>query len=109
YYNSNFEPKATDVSPQSFDPLADLVAKAHNTNAGPRIEVHAWIVTYPIWQNTNFNSAPASHPVRLHPDWLTLDSSGSSWNGDNLVFDQGHPAVQQHTFNVAMDIVSRYD
>ena len=34
YYNGNFEPKATDVSPQSFDPLQDLIAKAHDTNAG---------------------------------------------------------------------------
>src|SRR5437867_2740131 len=41
YYNSTFEPKASDVSPQSFDPLADLIDKAHN--GGRRVEVHAWI------------------------------------------------------------------
>ena len=28
YYNSTIEPKASDVSPQSFDPLADLLTKA---------------------------------------------------------------------------------
>src|ERR1043166_5681693 len=36
YYNSNFEPKATDVSPQTYDPLADLIARAHDTNLGPK-------------------------------------------------------------------------
>ena len=109
YYSSNYEPKATDVSPQSYDPLADLVARAHDTNAGPRIEVHAWIVTYPIWNNSNSNAAPANHPVRLHPDWLSQTDAGVIWSGDNYIFDPGHPGVQQHTFNVAMDIVTRYD
>jgi uncharacterized lipoprotein YddW (UPF0748 family) len=109
YYDSRFEPKAGDISPASFDPLADLLAKAHNTNPGPRLEVHAWIVTYPIWNTTNVNAAPANHPVRLHPDWLTKDSGGGTWNGANYVFDPGHPGVQQHTFNVAMDLIARYD
>jgi uncharacterized lipoprotein YddW (UPF0748 family) len=109
YYNSRHEPKASDVSPPSFDPLADLIAQAHHTNDGPRLEVHAWIVTYPIWGSTNLAAAPANHPVRLHPDWLTTNNSGSAWNGGNLVFDPGHPDVQRHTFDVAMDIISRYD
>jgi uncharacterized lipoprotein YddW (UPF0748 family) len=109
YYNSNFEPKATDVSPQSFDPLADLVAKAHNPNNGPRIEVHAWIVTYPIWGSQTATPVQADHPFRLHPDWLTRNPAGATWNGSQYAFDPGHPAVQQHTFNVAMDIISRYD
>lgn len=109
YYNSNFEPKATDVSPQSFDPLADLCAKAHNTNTGRRIEVHAWIVTYPIWASTTTPPSQPNHPYNLHPDWLARESSGATWNGAHYAFDPGHPGVQQHTFNVAMDIISRYD
>src|SRR5690625_1941441 len=46
YYNSLIEPKATDVS-SNFDPLAYLIQKAHAAN--PPIEVHAWMVAYPIW------------------------------------------------------------
>lgn len=109
YYNSNFEPKGADVSPQTYDPLADLVARAHDTNNGPRVEVHAWIVTFPIWNNSNSNAAPANHPVRLHPDWLSQTDAGVIWSGDNYIFDPGHPGVQEYTFNVAMDIISRYD
>ena len=42
YYDSRYEPKAGEVSPPSFDPLADLIAQAHYTNNGPRLEVHAF-------------------------------------------------------------------
>lgn len=110
YYNSNFEPKATDIA-SNFDPLQDLINKAHDTNSGPRIEVHAWIVTYPIWGSLSTNSLPAGHPLALHPDWLTHSNSvsGPTWNLSNYSFDPGHPEVQKHTFNVAMDIISRYD
>ena len=107
-YNSSYEPKIPQIS-SGFDPLADLVAKAHNTSTGPRIEVHAWIVSYNIWANATTNGIQPTHPLVLHPDWLTQNSSGAQWDGDNYAFDPGHPAVQEHTYNVAMDIVSRYD
>src|SRR5438105_11093809 len=48
YYNSNYEPKASDIS-SSFDPLQDMITKGHDTSGGKqRVEIHAWIVTYPI-------------------------------------------------------------
>ena len=112
YYNSNFEPKATDVSPQSFDPLADLIAKAHDTSNGEqRLEVHAWMVTYHIWNPATSNGVPAqtNHPYNLHPDWLMKDVNGATYIGGQYTFDAGHPGVQQHTYDVAMDIVSNYD
>lgn len=109
YYNSLFEPKATDVSPQSFDPLADLIAKAHNTNNGARIEVHAWIVSFNIWNNQTTLPSQLNHPFRLHPEWLTQNEAGVQWGDGNYAFDPGHPGAQEHTYNVAMDIVSRYD
>jgi uncharacterized lipoprotein YddW (UPF0748 family) len=110
YYNSNYEPKASDISPPSFDPLADLIAKAHDTNAGPRIEVHAWIVSYRMWQSSDTNTAPANHPVRLHGDWLNQTDTGVLWTSSaGYQFDPGHPGVQQHTFNVCMDIVTNYN
>ncbi len=107
FYDSNFEPKAVGVA-ADFDPLADIIAKAHDTNAGPRIEVHAWIVAYHVWNSQSAPSQP-THPYTLHPDWLSKNESGATWDGGNYTFDQGHPEAQQHTFNVAMDIISRYD
>lgn len=110
FYNSNFEPKNSEVSPTGFDPLADLITKAHDTSGGKqRIEVHAWIVSFPIWNSTNSTPASASHPFNLHPDWLTQESNSNKWDGSNFFLDPGHQEVQRHTFNVAMDIISRYD
>lgn len=50
----------------------------------------------------------------MHPDWLSSNNAGAKWAGDtptsgNYQFDQGHPAVQKHTFDVVMDILTRYD
>lgn len=107
-YNSNFEPHATGTSPADFDSLADVIAKAHDTNAGPYLEVHAWLVTYHIKQGVAMPPQP-DHPLNLHPDWLLLDVNGSNFLGNEYTFDPGHPDVQRHTFNVAMDIVTNYN
>ena len=114
YYRNGLEPMATDINDPSltFDPLADLIQKAHTGT--PRIEVHAWIVTYNIWSNQNTPPTQPSHPYNLHPDWLSRDNTGATWAGDTPTsgtyqFDQGHPAVQQHTFDVVMDIINRYN
>ena len=107
YYQSNYEPEVT----PAFDSLADLISKAHNTNNGQqRIEVHAWIVTYPVRRVVDgTNSAPASHVIRQHPDWIMVSEGGGVHDGSNFNLDPGHPGVQEHTFNVCMDIISRYD
>ena len=107
YYNSTIEPKATDVSPQSYDPLADLLDKAHN--GGRRIEVHAWITTYLAWNNQATTPTQPNHPFTLHPEWLSVDNTGANWDGSNYQFDQSLPEVQRYIYNVAMDIISRYD
>jgi uncharacterized lipoprotein YddW (UPF0748 family) len=108
YYNgSPYEPKATDISPSSFDPLQDIINKAHDTSGGKqRIEVHTWITTYPI---STTASPGANHPMTLHPDWVSQAANGTTFDGFNYWFEQAHPGVQEHTFNVAMDIISRYN
>ncbi|HNQ88154.1 MAG TPA: family 10 glycosylhydrolase [Verrucomicrobiota bacterium] len=106
YYDSLFEPKASDISP-AYDPLADLIREAHNGT--PRLEVHAWIVTFNIWNKETSLPPQETHPYRLHPDWLTKSATGATWDGSNYAFDPGHPEVQEHTVNVAMDLITRYD
>lgn len=108
FYNSNYEPKNPEVA-SSFDPLADLITKAHDTSNGKqRLDVHAWMVTYHIWQGST-PPASSSHPFNLHPDWLLRNSSGQTFIGGEYTFDPGHPEVQRHTYNVFMDVVSRYN
>ena len=109
YYNSLYEPKATDIS-SSFDPLADMIAKAHDTSGGKqRVEVHPWIVSFKVWGDIDTPPSEPNHPYNLHPDWLTEDDTGATWDGTSYSFDPSHPEVQKHTFNVCMDIISRYD
>lgn len=119
YYRNGLEPLASEITSSTFDPLADLLTKAHDTTGGKqRLEVHAWLVTYNIWNNQNGTPPQTSHPYRLHPDWLSERYRANPndhltpavrWDDSNYMFDQGHPAVQQHTYNVAMDILTRYN
>ncbi|MCX6902230.1 MAG: family 10 glycosylhydrolase [Verrucomicrobia bacterium] len=107
YYKSQYEPQATDIA-SDFDPLQDLLIKAHDTNAGPRIEVHAWMVTFPVWGDQVNPPAASNHVFNLHPDWLTQDSTNNRWAGSFYVLDPAHPGVQDHLYKVAMDIVTNY-
>lgn len=106
YYNSLFEPRATDIE-AGLDPLAELIQQAHAQT--PRIEIHAWIVAYPFWASQTSSPSQPNHPYNLHPDWLMVDDAGETWTGSNYQLDPGHPGVQAHLFNIAMDIISRYD
>jgi len=101
----DYEPKASDISPASFDPLQDLITKAHDTSGGKqRLEVHAWIVTYPVRNDATYDSNP-QHPYNRHPEWRTRDVNGVV---STQYFDPGHPGVLDHTFRIAMSIITNY-
>jgi len=105
YFPSSYEPFASDADP-NFDALKYLIDKAHS--AVPRIEVHAWMCTLPIW---NSQTAPSSqdHPMNRFPQYLTKTASGVTWDGSGYVFDPGHPGALDYTTNVYLDVVRRYD
>ena len=107
YYISPFEPMGTDPSPEpGYDPLADIVAKAHAQG----MEVHPWIVPYRVW--TTGIAPPHSTPENiyyLHPEWLSQYADGDKlWNGTWYSLDPGIPAVEDYLIQVFMDIVQRY-
>lgn len=116
YYNSNplhcpacgsyhQEPRAANIiDPPPFDPLQDIINKAHAKN----MEVCAWIVTYRIWSST-FGSAPSSHIWAAHPNWAMKTSGGSIADGSNYNLDPGIPAVQDYICKVVIDFTSNYD
>jgi uncharacterized lipoprotein YddW (UPF0748 family) len=105
YWNSSIVPKAKDISPQSFDPLAYLCQKAHQNN----IEVHAWIVTYRVcttWPPSG-NSI-----VAAHPEWLMVPAANQGGgpakvNGE-FVFDPGSPDVQEYLVSIVRELVTNY-
>lgn len=102
-FDSPYENKDTNISPQSFDPLADMVAKAHAKG----IEVHAWIVVYRIASSTEVNAPPIYWEHKN--DWLTKDNTGATLGYGFYNLDQGVPGVQDYVCKIVKDIVSRYD
>ncbi len=108
FYNSLYEPKAPEVAP-GFDPLAEVIRLAHDPGAGPRLEVHAWMVAYPIWNDQRVLPQSNKHFFRNHPDWIEKDFEGKSWDGESYNFDPAHPAVQRYLFSLAMELIARYD
>ena len=107
---ADFEPQATDTAPANFDSLAELIGQAHDTTGGKRrIEVHAWLVTWPIWGSNTSVPASPQHPFNRHPEWLTRNDAGATWNGSQYCFDPGHPGAAAHTFRIAMNLVTNYN
>lgn len=106
YYQSHIEPQADDIPP-GFDPLEEIINQAHS--GLPQLQIHAWLVMYPAWNSAKSKPTQANHPFLKHPDWLTRDIKGRESNDGTYCFDPGHPGVQRHLFNVAMDLVSHYD
>ncbi len=105
YYNSAYEPRASNIlQPAPWDPLADLITKAHAEG----IEVHAWIVTYRIWR-TAWNDPPSYHLWAQHPEWAMMSSTGGNNDGSSYYLDPGIPQVQDYVCKVVKDIVTKYD
>lgn len=69
YYASSLEPRAADLQRQSasFDPLATVLAKAHDAG----LRVHAWVNINLVSSAADLPIAP-THLVHRHPEWLMV-------------------------------------
>lgn len=104
YYLSDIEPRASNISSGYADPLADILAKAHDTSGGKqRIEVHAWIVPYRVWVS---GTPPANHVLNRHPEWRTKSYAGVV---SNEVLDPGIPEAQDYIVDVILEIIRKYN
>lgn len=111
FYNNTLagnDPKTTAIS-AGFDALQDVIAKAHDTSGGQRrIEVHCWVTTHVIWSSLT-PPAQAGHVFNLHPEYLTRNSTGTNWISEGYYLDPGHPDATLWNFQMATNIVRRYD
>ena len=95
------------ISPANLDALQYFIDRLHNAN--PPREVHAWCTTYNCWNRSSPPSSP-NHIYNAHPEWITENKAGVTFTSDdNAPLDPGIPAVQDHLYNVFMDIVRNYD
>ncbi|WP_161627222.1 family 10 glycosylhydrolase [Fictibacillus gelatini] len=114
YYLNSVEPKTEDPYLQDgYDPLADLIQKAHSAN--PKIQVHAWFAMMPIWNKSTPPKDP-NHIFNAHGmtqssenNWLSKTYTGSYVNGSDYVIDPGQPDAVNYTRDVIMRVVRNYD
>ena len=84
-----------------FDPLAFWIEEAHKRD----IAIHAWINPYRITKKTaseptlDYASLAATHPAKLHPEWVVEHSDG------NLYFNPGLPEVRKHIEDSIVEII----
>lgn len=106
FYASSLEPRAKDPDlVPGFDPLQDLIAKAHAEG----MEVHAWMVTLPVKGN---GSKDPAHVWQKHgpnapgrENWAMLDYDGNAPG----FLDPGHPDALDYTVSVYLDVLKHYD
>ncbi len=106
----NAEPRGQlySLNPADLDVLQYYIDRLQN--ADPPVEVHAWVTVYNSW-NRAFDPPSPDHIFNAHRDWLTYRRNGIQYGGgsEDGALDPGHPEVQEHLFNVFMDIVRNYD
>lgn len=106
FYESRVEPRAAELD-GDFDPLEALIR--HAREGEPRIEIHPWIVTYPLWHRETRAPRQPEHVFNQHPDWMTRNRKGEIWDGGTYSLDPGHPGVQDHIHSIAMDLLEHYE
>lgn len=87
------------VAPEpAYDPLAFAVAEAHSRG----LELHAWFNPYRVGHPSYKGALADTHIANTRPDLVRE-------YGPLLWLDPGHPDVQQHSLDVILDVVRRYD
>lgn len=81
-----------------YDPLAFAVEEAHKRG----LELHAWFNPYRAHHFQSKSPISANHISKTRPDLVRQ-------YGKYLWLDPGDPEVQEHSLNVVMDVVKRYD
>ncbi|MEV7400723.1 family 10 glycosylhydrolase [Streptomyces sp. NPDC091267] len=81
-----------------WDPLGTAVKEAHSRG----LELHAWFNPYRVANHTDPSRLAASHPARVHPDWVLP-------YGGKLYYNPGLPEVRSFVQDAMLDAVRRYD
>jgi uncharacterized lipoprotein YddW (UPF0748 family) len=104
YYNSSIEPKGAEL-PEGYDPLADILARAHRKG----IRVHAWIMAYDACTDTRLEELNPCHACLSHSEWISLNDKGEqAYVGGRMYLDPGLPEVRDYITGIAADIARKY-
>jgi uncharacterized lipoprotein YddW (UPF0748 family) len=105
FYPSRYEPwskwltgKLGAYPTEYYDPLKFMIDETHRRG----MEFHAWFNPYRGIVGVDLANIDSASVAFQHPDWFVKYDK-------NLYFDPGLPQAQQHTTNVVLDVVNRYD
>ncbi|WP_245808584.1 glycoside hydrolase family 10 protein [Deinococcus hopiensis] len=111
YCGGSLLPRTEDPAvPADFDPLADVLEKAH----AQHIKVHAWViptavasraVQYPV---TNPEHIANAHGEGSESDWLTRSASGVIWAGNDQQLDLGNPDALRYIVEGVRSLAAAY-
>lgn len=105
-YSSELEPWSyylTGVQAQAPDPFYDPLEFWVNESHDRGLELHAWFNPYRAHLARGGGEPPPTSLV-MTKSYLVRRLPGNTW-----WMDPGHPETQEHSFNVVMDVVRRYD
>lgn len=107
YYNSDTEPRATNISP-GYDPLQYVLDLANRKE--PRISIHAWLVFNKVGSRATEDRLSQNHILRRHPEWIMRQQDGNKYfdNGTTIWIDPALPEVQKYQAEVVREIVEKY-
>lgn len=105
FYDSPYEPWSSFLTGKMgepplpyYDPLEFAIQEAHKRG----LELHAWFNPYRAGHPTNKSAYSPDHISNTNPEFVHK-------YGDFLWLDPGIPEAKQHTIDVIMDVVERYD
>jgi uncharacterized lipoprotein YddW (UPF0748 family) len=112
YYASRLLPRAEVLGEESFDPLKDVIGKAHQRG----LEVHAWVNTFLVWSATDLPQS-SRHVIHDHPEWIEYTREERSLSDykrphpfgcEGLFLSPGHPDVRDRIAECVSEIVRDY-
>lgn len=105
FYDSPYEPWSSYLTGKMgepplpyYDPLEFAIQEAHKRG----LELHAWFNPYRAGHPTNKSPYSPDHISKTNPEFVHE-------YGEFLWLDPGVPEAKQHTIDVIMDVVERYD
>ncbi len=103
FYHSKFNPLSSLIvsggyGKADFDPLAFVIEEAHRRS----MEVHAWMITYPLGSDKQVRSLGGKSIVRKNPSIVR------KYKGEWFL-DPGNPQTDNYLLHIVAEIVDNYD
>ncbi|HBT85611.1 MAG: family 10 glycosylhydrolase [Fermentimonas sp.] len=103
FYKSDIEPMSSIIASEAtglsdFDPLTFAIEECHNRG----LEIHAWIVTYPLGSDRHVKSLGEKSVIKRNP------SITKKFNGEWFL-DPGNPRTDDYLISIVDEIISNYD